>query len=66
MKVWVFTDSMDDYGKGAVKGIYETEEKAKMAIAEYVLTHKIVTHYLELFEMEVDKCEQPTGTTKTS
>ncbi len=54
MKVWVFTDSMDDCGKGSVKGVYETEEKAKTAIAEYVLTQEVQTEYLELFEMEVE------------
>lgn len=51
MKIWVFTDSMDDWGKGSIKGIYETEEKAKIAIAEYVLTQE---EYLELFEVEVE------------
>lgn len=53
MKVWIFIDSADSCGKDAVKGIYETEEKAKLAIADYVLKNETDTHYLELFEMEV-------------
>lgn len=53
MKVWIFIDSADSYGKDVVKGIYETEEKAKVALADYVLEEKANTTYIDLFEMEV-------------
>lgn len=54
MKVWMFTDNSEYGGQDAVKGVFETEEKAKLALADYVLENEVNnTTYLELFEMEV-------------
>ena len=37
MKVWVIFDTTTYYGEGSVVGIYDSEIKAKLALAEYIL-----------------------------
>lgn len=54
MKVWIIMDTNREVGSGCVKGVYETEEKAKMALAEYVLETETNTIHIYLFETEVE------------
>ena len=55
MKLWIFMDADREVGRGSIKGVFKTEEKAKMAIADYVLENKeISTTYLNLFSVEIE------------
>lgn len=55
MKVWIIMDTDTEVGPGSIKGIYQTEEKAKVALADYVLKEETNTTYIDLFEMEVQQ-----------
>lgn len=54
MKLWIFMDADREVGRGSIKGVFKTEEKAKMAIADYVLEEEINTAYLDLFSVEIE------------
>lgn len=53
MRVWIVMDTDTEVGPSSIKGVYETEEKAKIALAEYVLENETNTAYIDLFEVEV-------------
>ena len=55
MKVYVLMDSTENTGTGSILGIYSSEERAKMKLAEYVIENKSPMYdYIEIAEIEVE------------
>lgn len=58
MKVFILIDSTDKTGLESIVGVFETLEKAKLALADYVLdstTDNIEPYYVDIAEIEVKK-----------
>lgn len=52
-KVWIVMYTESNTGEESIIGVYSSETKAKLSIADYVLDEDIITDYLELVEKEV-------------
>lgn len=51
-------DSTNKTGRESIIGVFETLEKAKLELADYVLeelTDTIEPHYVDIYEVEVKK-----------
>lgn len=48
--VWIVMYTEEETGIASIKGIFPTEQKAKLFIADYALNNDIDSSYLELGE----------------
>ena len=57
MKIFVLIDATEETGKESIIGVFESLERAKMALADYVLnaTESIDPCYVYIAEFEVEK-----------
>lgn len=58
MKVFVLMDTTEKTGRESIIGVFESLEKAKMALSDYVLNTKadrIELCYVDIAEFEVEK-----------
>lgn len=58
MKVFILMDSTNKTGRESIIGVFETLEKAKLELADYVLeelTDTIEPYYVDICEVEVKK-----------
>ena len=58
MKVFILMDSTNKTGRESIIGVFETLEKAKIALADYILDEKvesIESGYVDIAECEVTK-----------
>ena len=58
MKVFILMDSTNKTGRESIIGVFETLEKAKLELADYVLeelTDTIEPYYVDIYEVEVKK-----------
>lgn len=56
MDVWLVVDSQTESGAVAVKGIFDSEQQAKLFLADYVLENavNIDASFLELVQRKVE------------
>lgn len=54
MNVWLVVHSESESGSEAIKGLFDSEQKAKLFIADYVLKNAIDTSFLELAKKKVE------------
>lgn len=52
-KVYIAMDTSEHTDEQAILGVYSTKEKAKIKIAEHVLSKEIDTSYLYIIEREI-------------
>lgn len=58
MKVFIVMNTTDNTGRESIIGVFETLEKAKLALADYVLDEAVDTIeacYVDIYEVEVQK-----------
>lgn len=58
MKVFIVMDTTDNTGRDSIIGVFESLEKAKIALADYVLNTEIdsiAPYYVDIVEFEVKK-----------
>ena len=58
MKVFIVMDTTENTGRESIIGVFETLEKAKLALADYVLdeaVNSIEACYVDICEVEVQK-----------
>lgn len=46
--VWIVLDSSVETGAESIKGIFQTEERAKIFLADYVIDNDIETDFLSI------------------
>ncbi|MDO6448118.1 hypothetical protein [Oceanobacillus profundus] len=54
MKVWAVIDFELEAGSESIKGLFDSEEKAKLFIADYVLKNEVNSEYLELVKKKIE------------
>lgn len=57
MKVFIVMDTTDNTGRDSIIGVFESLEKAKIALADYVLNTEIdsiVPYYVDIVEEEIE------------
>lgn len=54
-KVWIVMYTEDSSGAESIKGVFDSEEKAKVFISNYVLSTILDTEYLDLIEIDINK-----------
>lgn len=58
MKIFIVMDTTENTGRESIIGVFETLEKAKLALADYVLDEaidRIEACYVDIYEVEVKK-----------
>lgn len=58
MKVFILMDGTDRICRESIVGVFESLEKAKIALADYVLSDevdKIDAYFVDIVEFEVEK-----------
>lgn len=58
MKVFIVMDTTENTGQESIVGVYKTLEKAKIALADYVLhaeNDNIIPCYVDIVEFEVEE-----------
>lgn len=58
MKVFIVMDTTENTGRESIVGVFETLEKAKLALADYVLDEAVDTIeacYVDIVGFEVEK-----------
>lgn len=58
MKAFIVMDTTENTGRESIIGVFESLEKAKMALADYVLSYeleKIDPYFVDIVEFEVEK-----------
>lgn len=58
MRVFIVMDTTENTGRESIIGVFETLEKAKLSLADYVLDEavdKIEACYVDIYEVEVQK-----------
>lgn len=58
MKVFILMDTTTNTGRDSIVGVFESLEKAKIALADYILDEKvesIESGYVDIAECEVTK-----------
>ena len=58
MKIFIAIDTTEKTGRESIIGVFESLERAKMALADYVLNaeiDRIEPCYVDIFEIEVEE-----------
>ncbi|MCM3396816.1 hypothetical protein M3638_03045 [Oceanobacillus profundus] len=53
-EVWIVIDYEDSGGAEGIQGVFDSEEKAKLFLADYVLKNACTSDYLQLVKKKVE------------